>query len=86
MTGTTYVKDLGKCVAKQGNYRAYKEGRFFALYLISKELIWNADGTDYKVGTRLVAVQVASFVDLRSFEIAVDSAEEEIAYMMAEAK
>ncbi len=86
MTGTTYVKDLGKCVAKQGNYRAYKEGRFFALYLISKELIWNADGTDYKVGTRLEALKVGDFLEIEEFEMAVDSAEEEIAYMMAEAK
>jgi len=84
MTKTQYAADLGKCYGKEGSYRAYKEGNMFALYIVAKEMIWNADNTDYKVGTRLEAVKVGYFSQIENFGMAVDSAKEEMAYMMAE--
>ena len=84
MTHTTYVKDLGKCVAKTDNYRAYKEGELFALYLVGREMIWNTTNTGYKYSNRLEAVKVGYFSDIENFEMAVDSAKEEMAHMMAE--
>ena len=85
MTKTIYASELGKCYGKEGSYRLYKEGDVFALYMVAKELIWNADNTDYKVGTRLEAVKVGYISDINNFGMAIDSAKEELAYMMAEA-
>jgi hypothetical protein len=84
MTKTIYVNELGKCVAKKDNYRAFKDGGIYALYSVAKELIWNDDITDYKVGTRLEAVKVGYFTKLENFEMAIDTAKEELAYLMAE--
>jgi hypothetical protein len=85
MTKTIYASELGKCVRKENNFRAYKDGGMFALYMVAKEMIWNADNTDYKVGTRLEAVKVGYFTKIENFEDAVDTAKEELAYLMAEA-
>jgi hypothetical protein len=85
MTKAIYTNELGKCVRKENNYRAYKEGSVFALYMVAKEMIWNADNTDFKIGTRLEAVKVGYFTQIENFEDAVDTAKEELAYMMAEA-
>ena len=84
MIKTTYADELGKCVAKQDNYCAYKDGNMYALYMVAKELIWNADNTNYKVGTRLEAVHVGYFTSMDNFEMAVDAAKEETAYLMAQ--
>jgi hypothetical protein len=84
MSNTTYASELGKCVAKEGNYRAFKDGGIYALYIVGKELIWNDDITDYKVGTRLEAVKVGYFTKIENFEYAVDVAKEESAYLMTE--
>jgi hypothetical protein len=86
MTKTIYTSELGKCYRKENNYRAYKDGNMFALYSVCKELIWNSDNTDYKVGTRLEAVKVGYFANIENFEMAVDTAKEELAYLMLEAK
>ncbi len=83
MTTTIYVKDLGKCAAKTDNYRAYKEGELFALYLVGREMIWNATNTGYRYSNRLEAVKVGYFSDIQNFEMAVDAAKEEMACMMA---
>lgn len=85
MTKTIYANELGKCVAKEGNYRAFKDGGIYALYMVAKELIWNDDNTDYKVGTRLEAVKVGYFTKIENFGNAIDTAKEELAYLMAEA-
>jgi hypothetical protein len=84
MTQTTYASELGKCYGKEGSYRAYKDGGLFALYMVAKELIWNADNTDFKVGTRLEAVKVGYFSQIENFGMAIDSANEEMAYLRAE--
>jgi hypothetical protein len=44
MRKTTYAAELGKCYAEtsDGHIRAYKEGGLFRLYLVGRELIWNA--------------------------------------------
>jgi hypothetical protein len=86
MATTIYADELGNAVAKEGNYRAYKEGNVFALYLVAKEMIWNSDNTDFKLGTRLEAVKVGYFSSIENFGNAVDVANEEMAYMMAEGK
>jgi hypothetical protein len=86
MIKTTYADELGKCVRKEDNYRAYKDGGIYALYIVGKELIWNTDNTDYKIGTRLEAVKVGYFTSLDNFGEAVDRAKEETAYLMSEGK
>ena len=82
---TTYAADLGKCYAKKDNYRAYKDGGLFAIYMVGKELIWNADSTDYKVGTKLEAVHVGYIRDIDNFESAVQDLKVEMHSMMASA-
>jgi len=84
MTKTQYASELGKCYGKEGSYRAYKEGGLFALYFVGREMVWNADNTDYKYSNRLEAVKVGYFSQIENFGMAVDSAKEEMAYMMAE--
>ena len=84
MTKTIYASELGKCVRKENNYRAYKDGGMFALYMVAKEMIWNEDNTDYKVGTRLEAVKVGYFTKIENFGNAIDVAKEELSYLMQE--
>ncbi len=84
MTRTQYAADLGKCYAKtaDGFIRAYKDGDYYRLYLVSRELIWNADNTDYKTGNRLEAV--ATDIHLRhieSFDSAVYELQCELNYL-----
>lgn len=86
MIKTTYADELGKCVRKEDNYRAYKEEGIYALYIVAKEFIWNEDFTSFKKGTRLEAVKVGYFTSLDNFEEAVDRAKEETAYLMSEGK
>jgi hypothetical protein len=85
MTKTIYASELGHCYGKLDNYRAYKDGGIYAIYMVGKELIWNADNTDFKVGTRLEAVQVGYIQDIRNFEVAVEECKFNTAQMMKEA-
>jgi hypothetical protein len=82
-TKTTYANELGTCIAKQENYRAYNEGSFIALYHVAPELIWNADLTDFKVGKKLEAVKVGYINNIENFNEAVEVAKSELASMMA---
>ena len=82
MIKTTYASDLGKCFAKNDNYRAYKDGGLFAIYMVAPELIWNADNTDYTVGKKLEAVQVGYIANIENFEMAVDELKMEMSLMM----
>lgn len=66
---TVYAKDLGKCYARDGNYRLYKEGNIYALYSVGKELIW--EGDDYRVGRRLEAILIGYVQHLTNFETVV---------------
>ena len=81
-TKTTYASELGKCVAKKDNYRAYKDGGLFAIYMVAPELIWNADNTDYTVGKKLEAVHAGYVSDIKNFEMAVEELKMEMSYMM----
>lgn len=84
MTKTQYAADLGKCYAKtaDGHIRAYKDGGLFRLYLVGREMIWNADNTDYKVGNRLEAVATDVHIrDIENFDMAVYELECELSYL-----
>jgi len=86
MTKTQYAADLGKCYAKtsDGFIRAYKDGDYYRLYLVARELIWNADNTDYKTGNRLEASPTDIHLrHIESFESAVDDLREELASLVA---
>ena len=87
MRKTTYAAELGKCYAEtsDGHIRAYKEGGLFRLYLVSRELIWNADNTDFTVSNRLEAV--ASDIHIRNienFDMAVYELQCELNYLVKE--
>mgnify|MGYP003353571255 CR=1 FL=1 len=85
MITTTYANDLGKCYAKteDGRFRAYKaDFGLYEIYLVGKEMIWNADNTDYKVGNRLEAVATGVyFKDLENFDMAVYEVQCELNYL-----
>jgi hypothetical protein len=74
MTKATYATELGKCYAKtsDGHIRAYKDGALFRLYVVSRELIWNDDNTDFTFSNRLEAVATDIHIrDIDNFEMAV---------------
>ena len=68
MIKTIYASELGKPVAKSGNYRAYKDGGIFSIYLVGREMLWNADNTDFKIGNKFEAVHVGNIAHLESFD------------------
>ncbi len=80
----TYAADLGKCYAKtaDGHIRAYKDGGLFRLYLVSREMTWNADYTDFKVGNRFEAVATDIHIrDIENFDMAVYELQCELSYL-----
>lgn len=84
MTKTQYAAELGKCYAKtaDGHIRAYKGGGLFRLYLVGREMIWNADNTDCKLGNRLEAVATDVHIrDIENFEMAVYELQCELNYL-----
>ena len=86
MTKTTYAADLGKCYAKtaDGRIRAYKDGGLFRLYLVGREMLWNADNTKYHFSNRFEAEATSvHFRHIESFDEAVDELREELAYLAA---
>jgi len=85
MTKTTYAAELGKCYAKtaDGHIRAYKDGGLFRLYLVGREMIWNADITDCKIGNRLEAVATDVHIrEIESFDSAVYELQCELNYLV----
>ena len=86
MTKTIYANELGRCYAKteKGNIRAYKDGGLFRLYLVGREMIWNADITDCKYGNRLEASATSVyFRDIENFDMAVYELQCELNYLVA---
>jgi len=87
MSKSTYkVSELGKCYATAdgGHYRLFKVDGLWAICLVSREMIWNEDNTDYVLGKGLEAVVGGYISDPDNFEIGVDSLMEEAAYLAAE--
>ena len=78
-----YVSELGKCVAKKNNYRAFKEGELFAIYSVCREMIWDAD-YNCKFGKKLTGIRVGYVAHIENFEMAVEELKEEMRYMMKE--
>jgi hypothetical protein len=77
-TKTTYASELGKCYNKttDGFYRLYKADGLWAIYLVSKELIWDTD-YNFTEGTRLQATLGGYIADPENFEIGVEAIKEE---------
>jgi hypothetical protein len=84
---TTYASELGKCYAKRGNLRIYRENGTgsLAVYLVTRELLWDAD-YNFKKGTRLEATRVGYVFDLANAEYAFDMAEAELNVYTKEAE
>jgi DNA-dependent RNA polymerase auxiliary subunit epsilon len=81
MTKTIYASELGKCVAKKDNYRAYKDGGIYAIYSVCREMIWDKD-YNCTFGTKLEAVHVGYVQDINNFDMAVEELKMEMNYMM----
>lgn len=87
MTQTTYANELGRCYAKtsDGHIRAYKDGGLFRIYLVGREMIWNDDITDFKIGNRFEAVATdVHFRDIDNFDMAVEECKYNTAQLMKE--
>lgn len=84
MSGSIKVSELGKCYAKDGQYRLYKADGLWAIYLVGPELIWNDDKSDLVRGTKLEAVLGGYISDPDNFDIGVDSLKAESYYAMKE--
>jgi hypothetical protein len=82
-TKTIYASELGKCVAKKDNYRAYKEGGLYAIYSVCREMIWDKD-YNCTFGKKLEAVRVGYVQDIDNFDMAVYELKMEMAQMMKE--
>ena len=69
-TNTTYTTDLGKCYkkTKDGRFHLYKVDGYWTIYLVSKELIWDADYS-FTEGTRLEATFGGYISDPENFDI-----------------
>ncbi len=82
MSKTTYASELGKCYnkTKDGRFRLYKVEGLWAIYLVSKELIWDAD-YNFTEGTRLEATLGGYIADPDNFEIGVYELECELRAM-----
>lgn len=80
---TIYASELGKCVAKKDNYRAYKEGGLYAIYSVCREMIWD-ENYNCTFGKKLEAVRVGYVQDIDNFDMAVYELKIEMAQMMKE--
>jgi hypothetical protein len=85
MSETTYASSLGTCYAKSadGSYRLYKVDGSWVIYLVSKEIFWNADYT-FTTGKKLVATFGGYITSPESFDYGVDQLEEESRCLAAE--
>lgn len=82
----TYANELGKCYNKteDGFYRLYKVEGMWAIYLVSKEILWDKmaeDATELVYGTRLEATLGGYISDPENFEYGVNSLKEELRYL-----
>tara|TARA_R110000868_G_scaffold338487_1_gene599253 strand:- start:223 stop:483 length:261 start_codon:yes stop_codon:yes gene_type:complete len=82
-TKTIYANELGKCVAKKDNYRAYKDNGIYAIYSVCRELIWDKD-YNCTWGTKLEAVHVGYVSNIENFEMAVEELKIEMSYIVKE--
>lgn len=82
---TVYVSDLGKCYAQteDGTFRAFKDGDMFRVYLVGREMKFDADYNFIGYGNRLEASGMTYFVHLDDFLTAVDGCQEELRCLMA---
>jgi hypothetical protein len=74
---TRFADELGKCYAKRGNLRIYKDREMFAVYLVGKEFLDFVDGKIVE-GDRDEAVLVGYVSDISNKDLAFDVAQEEI--------
>ena len=77
------VAELGVCYAQAegGHFRLYKVDGLWAIYLVSKEWIWNEDNTGYTVGEALEGVFGGHISDPDNFEYGVEAIKEELRYL-----
>lgn len=82
---TTYVSELGKCVAQteDGKFRAFEDNGMYRVYLVGREMNFDADYNFIGYGKRLEATGMDYFVHLDDFLTAVDNCEEELRCLMA---
>lgn len=83
MIKTIYASELGKAVAKNGKYRAYKDGEVYAIYSVAPELIWDAN-YNFTVGKKLEAIHRGYVAHIENFEMACVELDIETAYLMKE--
>lgn len=84
---TTYASDLGKCYnkTKDGRFRLYKVDGMWAIYLVSKEILWDKmpeGATKFVYGTRLEATHGGYLSDPENFDIGVYELECELRSMV----
>jgi len=81
-TSIQMAADLGKCYAKteDGFYRLYKVDGSWAIYLVTKEIFWNEDGTHH-YGKNLEATLGGYLSDPENFEDGVEAIKEELRYL-----
>lgn len=79
------VSELGQCYKKDGSYRLYKVNGYWAIYFVSKQLIWADDLSSYKTSNILEAILCNDDLDPADFEYRVSQLREEMDYLMAEA-
>lgn len=83
---TIYENKLGKCYAKRGSYRIYKEpgSGHYAVYMVAREALWTKDNDFIGFGSRYEAVMVGYVANIENAEYAFDMAEEESRALMAQ--
>lgn len=76
------ASELGKCYAQteDGFYRLYKVEGSWGIYMVTRELIWNEDGSHH-YGKQLEATWAGSLSDPENFELGVDVIKEELYYL-----
>lgn len=82
---TTYVSELGKCYgeAEDGKFRAYKDGGMYRVYLVGREMKFDADYNFIGYGKRLEASGMTYFTNLDDFLAAVEDCKDELRCLMA---
>lgn len=82
---TTYVNELGKCYgqAEGGTFRAFKDGGMYRVYLVGREMNFDADYNFIGYGKRLEASGMTYFTNLDNFAAAVEDCKAELSCLMA---
>lgn len=83
---TTYVNELGKCYAQAegGKFRAFKDGSMYRVYLVGREMNFDADYNFIGYGKRLEASGMTYFIHLDDFLTAVEDCKAELSCLMAQ--